>query len=348
MYFLLDHSQLQDDLELFRLDNREIVVFVPTRWVSFHPVELKKASNAMVRKALPELLRETLLDDVADMAFSFLRRDESVVDVLAYHSSCLSEVVEKMQSMGIKYFNVLPDFYRIPLSDNRVTWADIDDQRIFRIDAHQALAVPIEQADAYTQLLSVNHSIDSSPSALLPLGEVAELKSADPAISLYCLEKNEAADFWSSLAPFKVALSKSAAVVALLSIALMAMSLGLEDKAQKYESELVSFYEKLNRTKVSEGQLALMERRLSNKMASANELSLMTALKKINFLVAKSQVIKLASIRYENNQLLVAAKAGGDVLLQQLTRIGFDDASSFLEEGLVVVKLSLQGAADAK
>ncbi|HDY7886760.1 TPA: type II secretion system protein GspL [Vibrio vulnificus] len=163
---LSDWQQL-DDLKNYA-EQRPIVVLVAASDVVLTEVDIPPGASRQFESMLPYLLEDEIAQDVDDLHFSVLAKENGKAQVCGVDRRWLQHMLDAFRAQGLDVKRVLPDSLALPLDDEGISAAQLGEQWLFRHSACQGSAVDDSWMPVYLNALAGEQPLSIACFSSLP------------------------------------------------------------------------------------------------------------------------------------------------------------------------------------
>ncbi|WON76408.1 type II secretion system protein GspL [Serratia sp. UGAL515B_01] len=116
-------------------------VLVPASEFAFHQVTLPRRARRQSLQVLPFMLEEQLATDVEHLHFAILQQTGDQCDVAVVEKSAMQRWIARCEQLGVRIQALLPDVLMLPLVADGWSAVCLNDQWLFRREAHAGMIV---------------------------------------------------------------------------------------------------------------------------------------------------------------------------------------------------------------
>ena len=109
-------------------------------------IEIPSGAQRQIEGMLPYLLEDDLAQDVDELHFTLLKKDQGVAQICAVDSAWLSDVLDEFADIGCQVYKVLPDVLALPDTE-QMSAVEIDGQWLIKKSKYSGISVDKDWLD---------------------------------------------------------------------------------------------------------------------------------------------------------------------------------------------------------
>ncbi|MCG7489595.1 type II secretion system protein GspL [Vibrio sp. Of14-4] len=189
---LQDHQDLSDLTHYAQ--GRQLILLVSTANLVLTQVDIPAGANRQLESMLPFLLEDDIAQDVDELHFTVLAKQDGKANVCGMDHSWLEAIIADFRELGFVVRKVIPDALALPVSEEMgLTAVEVDGQWLVKKGPYQAMSIEaswlrllvqsewVKQGDDYLSLQAF------SPLPDLDLGQDQDWKNASPKLVMQLL-----------------------------------------------------------------------------------------------------------------------------------------------------------------
>ena len=171
---------------------RRTILLLSAQNTAITEIEIPSGAQRQIEGMLPYLLEDDLAQDVDELHFTLLKKEQGVAKVCAVDSVWLSDVLDEFASIGCQVHKVLPDVLALPDRDE-MSAVEIDGQWLIKKSKYSGISVDkdwldlvvtsdwVKQDEDYLSLMAF------SPLPSLKLAEEQNWQNGEPTMVMQLL-----------------------------------------------------------------------------------------------------------------------------------------------------------------
>ena len=341
---------------------------VPGTDVLMLQATLPKLSGKALQESLPYAFEESLLEDVSDLHFSLLdRQDDGLATVAVVAKRTLRDWLAQLDSLGVQPEKMLPDYMLVPYEPDHVQVGLDKQMALVRNEVWQGFTVPSDNLEPFLKNLSMKK--DDMRVAVyaddpLPLKLSQPIINAPSRWSQWLVELIEQGAPVNLLqGEFRPQLTNSTAkrwwaVVITLFVLSLGLSIGnqawqfmsLQRQQKSLQTRISHMYQQLfpdkSMQQLSQAQIASLLARLRH---SAQGDHFLQSLAKVGAVLKAKPAITLQALVYQDQMMALTLQAKSSQILQKFTQqlkkqgLSFKIVNTEQHDQYVQIKLQLGG-----
>ncbi|CAM3724043.1 type II secretion system protein GspL [Vibrio aquimaris] len=189
---LQDHQDLSDLTHYAQ--GRQLILLVSTANLVLTQVDIPAGANRQLESMLPFLLEDDIAQDVDELHFTVLAKQDGKANVCGIDHSWLEAIIADFRELGLVVRKVIPDALALPVSEEMgLTAVEVDGQWLVKKGPYQAMSIEaswlcllvqsewVKQGDDYLPLQAF------SPLPDLDLGQDQDWQNASPKLVMQLL-----------------------------------------------------------------------------------------------------------------------------------------------------------------
>lgn len=189
---LQDHQDLSDLTHYAQ--GRQLILLVSTANLVLTQVDIPAGANRQLESMLPFLLEDDIAQDVDELHFTVLAKQDGKANVCGIDHSWLEAIIADFRELGFVVRKVIPDALALPVSEEMgLTAVEVDGQWLVKKGPYQAMSIEaswlrllvqsewVKQGDDYLPLQAF------SPLPDLDLGQDQDWQNASPKLVMQLL-----------------------------------------------------------------------------------------------------------------------------------------------------------------
>ena len=189
---LQDHQDLSDLTHYAQ--GRQLILLVSTANLVLTQVDIPAGANRQLESMLPFLLEDDIAQDVDELHFTVLAKQDGKANVCGIDHSWLEAMIADFRELGFVVRKVIPDALALPVSEEMgLTAVEVDGQWLVKKGPYQAMSIEaswlrllvqsewVKQGDDYLPLQAF------SPLPDLDLGQDQDWQNASPKLVMQLL-----------------------------------------------------------------------------------------------------------------------------------------------------------------
>ncbi|MYM60820.1 type II secretion system protein GspL [Vibrio sp. OCN044] len=189
---LQDHQDLSDLTHYAQ--GRQLILLVSTANLVLTQVDIPAGANRQLESMLPFLLEDDIAQDVDELHFTVLAKQDGKANVCGIDHSWLEAIIADFRELGFVVRKVIPDALALPVCEEMgLTAVEVDGQWLVKKGSYQAMSIEaswlrllvqsewVKQGDDYLSLQAF------SPLPDLDLGQDQDWQNASPKLVMQLL-----------------------------------------------------------------------------------------------------------------------------------------------------------------
>lgn len=333
---LSDWQQL-DELKNYA-EQRSVVLLLAASDVVLTEVEIPPGASRQFESMLPYLLEDEIAQDVDDLHFSVLAKENGKAQVCGVDRRWLQHMLDAFRAQGLDVKRVLPDSLALPLDDEGSSAAQLGEQWLFRHSAFQGSAVDQTWMPLYLDALANEHELSIACYSSLPenpgkatwLSRPVEMTMAllsqgiaDSKFSLLTGEFKPKSSFFKHWKVWqKVAISGSLLIAALVAQQVLTIQ-RYESQAQAYREESERIFRQVMPGRNKIPTVSYLKRQMEDEIrllsGGGGADSMLQWLEKLPNTIGQVKNVEVLSIKYDGNrgEVRIQAKSNDFQIFEQ-------------------------------
>jgi general secretion pathway protein L len=121
-------------------EGRRTILLLSAQNTAITEIEIPSGAQRQIEGMLPYLLEDDLAQDVEELHFTLLKKEQGVAQVCAVDSAWLSDVLDDFANIGCQVYKILPDVLALPDAEE-MSAVQIDDQWLIKKSKYSGISV---------------------------------------------------------------------------------------------------------------------------------------------------------------------------------------------------------------